>query len=166
MLSPPVLKLISFLAPSLALTTSTSILSYSIFLAPTVLTTADQSTSLALKQVVYYFRAGKPIFPTAAILNTILYAILAYDQPSKRLGYSVAAAGSGWVIGFSAVYLIPVTNDRILELEDMARKGGEEAVKGKREEVKSLLGDFTRENWLRGGVYWLGGMVGLWTLFQ
>ncbi|CAD6571056.1 MAG: hypothetical protein TREMPRED_000148 [Tremellales sp. Tagirdzhanova-0007] len=159
LLTPNVIKVVTLLAPSLALTTSTSILSYSIFLAPSIIAQVDTSPSLALRQIVYYFRNGKPIFPPAVLVNTALYAVLAYAEPTKRIGYSIAAAGSFFVIPISAGYMIPVTNDRILELEDRASKGGEVS----KDEVKRLVGDFKRENWLRGGVYWLGAIVGLWT---
>lgn len=161
-LDPTLHKIITLLAPSLALTTSTSILSYSIFLAPLVKSILDTDTTRALTQLCSYFRAGKPTVPPAAILNTLLFTALAYLEPSKRVGYGIGAIGAFSIIPFSMAYIIPVTNDRLLELERVAKRGEEVD----REEVRRLVGDFERENWLRGGMYWVGGMVGLWTAIQ
>ena len=118
----------------MALTTSTSILSYSIFLAPLVKSTLNTDTTRALTQLCSYFRAGKPTVPPAAILDTLLFTALAYLEPSKRIGYGIGAIGTFSVIPFSMAYIIPVTNDRLLELERVA-KGDGEVDKGGGEEV-------------------------------
>jgi hypothetical protein len=165
--------LLRFAAPLLALPTATGILSYSIFLAPAVRDLVATSPTAALRQLRYYFEAGKPVVSPLAVLNTALWLALAYLDPSrgsiglglsKRAGYLAAAAGAFGIIPLSMFYIIPVTNDRILELDDQARREGDAGMRGKEALIRGYVRDFERENWVRGGMYALGGAVGLWTV--
>ena len=95
---------------------------------------------------------------------------------SARTGFVLAALGCISIIPFTAMYMIPVTNNRILELDDRAKasKDGEHAVDGKgkgskegnQEEVAELFKMFIRQNLVRGGMMWLGGAIGLWTILN
>lgn len=104
-----------------------------------------------------------------AMVSTTLFGALAYAEPDKLVGYSIAAAGCFGILPFTSLYMIPITNNRILELDDRACQGGkegDEVEKKKGEEVARLIGDFRRENWVRAGMYWSGGVVGLWTVLS
>lgn len=101
-----------------------------------------------------------------AMVSTALFGALAYAQPDKMVGYSIAAVGAFGILPFTSLYMIPLTNNRILELDDKVLKGGEEkeAVEKMKGEVGRVVDDFRRENWVRAGMYWVGGVVGLWTV--
>lgn len=85
----------------------------------------------------------------------------------------MAIAGCISIIPFTAWYMIPVTNNRILELDDRAKAatagagtGGTAAVDKKQGEVETLLKMFARQNMVRGGMMWIGAAVGLWTVLS
>ena len=158
-------RFLEILAPATALTTSTAIASYSFMLSPLVESTATHaSASLSFRQIRPFFEGGKYIFPPLSILDTILFLSLAYLHPTKAIGYSIAAAGCFGIIPFTSIYMIPITNNRILELDDVTIRGGGGKVDEKVDEVKRLINDFKRENYLRAGMYWVGGLVGLYTV--
>jgi hypothetical protein len=114
------------------------------------------SPMAALRQIRYYFEAGKPEFPPLALANAALWLALAYLDPgmcasislglSKCAGYVPAAAGVVLILPFTALYIVPVTNDRILELDDLARREGDIGLRGKKAQVRAHVADFEREN--------------------
>ncbi|ORY31283.1 hypothetical protein BCR39DRAFT_558309 [Naematelia encephala] len=159
-----VIKLAELLAPLVSITTSTAILSYSIFLAPVLISeSTHHSPVTALHQLRPYFEQGKYVFPPLSVICTALFGILAYAHPAKRLGFSIAAAGSVSILPFTSLYMIPYTNNRILDLDDEGHKDPK-AVDRQEEDVKVYLAKFIRENYVRGGMFWIGGVVGLWTV--
>ena len=162
-LSPALLRTVCFLAPTLSLTTSASILGYSFFISPLVISTASRSPSDGLAQLRPFFEGGKYVFPPLSIVCTALWGTLAYALPRYRTPFSIAAAGAFAIIPFTSLYMIPFTNNRILELDDAAKKG-DKSVDARRGEVKGLMESFAKQNIVRGGMFWVGGLVGLWAM--
>jgi len=164
--SPQTIKVLQLLAPISALTTSSAIGAYSFLLTPTVISTAaDASPSLALHQIRYFFETGKYIFPQMGMVSAALFGALAYGQPDKLIGYSIAAAGCLSILPFTSLYMIPKTNNVILDWDDKALQG-DKTIEKKREEIVKVFGDFKRENYVRAGMFWVGGIVGLWTILS
>lgn len=161
------LKAVSIAAPVCALTTSTMILGFSILQTPILMsTTAQSSPSLALRQLRPYFETGKYIFPPMSLVSAVLFGILAYHQPEKLASYALAIGGCLSILPFTSLYMIPQVNNRILELDDKTLAGEKENVDAHRKEIKTLLERFARQNLVRGGMFWLGSVYGLWTILS
>lgn len=164
--SPQTIKMLKLLAPTAAFTTSSAIGAYSFLLTPTVVSTAaEASPSLALHQIRYFFETGKYIFPQMGVVSAALFGALAYAEPDKLIGYSIAAAGCLSILPFTSLYMIPKTNNVILDWDDKAVQG-DKAIEKKRDEIVKVFGDFKRENYVRAGMFWTGAVVGLWTILS
>lgn len=62
------------------------------------------------------------------------------------------------------MYMIPTVNNKILAFDAKAKEGNREQVDAKRMEVSELLERFRQQNLVRGGMFWVGGAIGLYTL--
>ncbi|ORX39178.1 hypothetical protein BD324DRAFT_649268 [Kockovaella imperatae] len=162
-LSPTTIKVVSFLAPTLSLTTSASILGYTFFISPLIISTTSDSASKGLAQLRPFFEGGKYIFPPSSVICTALWSVLAYSSPLHRTAYSIAAAGAFGILPFTSLYMIPVTNNKLLDLDDAAKRG-DVTVDAKKEQVQALMETFGKQNLVRGGMFLVGGLVGLWSL--
>jgi hypothetical protein len=60
--------------------------------------------------------------------------------------------------------MIPTVNNRILALDDKAKEGKKEEVQARSQKVSELLERFRLQNLIRGGLFWTGGAIGLYTL--
>jgi len=60
--------------------------------------------------------------------------------------------------------MIPTVNNKILAFDDKAKAGKTEEVEANRMEVSELLERFRQQNLVRGGLFWAGGAIGLYTL--
>ena len=109
-------------------------------------------------------RPGKYIFPQLSMVSGTLFSVLAYAQPLRRPGYIAAAVGCLSILPFTSLYMIPTVNNRILELDDRAKQGKKAEIEGKKQEVSELIERFRQQNLVRGGMFWVGGAVGLYTL--
>ena len=118
------------------------------------------STSPAFKADL----VGKYIFPQLSMVSGALFSVLAYAHPAKRGGFIVAAVGCLSILPFTSLYMIPTANNKILALDDKAKEGKRAEVEAKRMEVSELLERFRQQNLVRGGLFWIGGAVGLYTL--
>jgi hypothetical protein len=108
--------------------------------------------------------AGKYIFPPLSLVSGALFSILAYVHPLKRGGFISAAVGCLSILPFTSMYMIPTVNNKILALDDIAKAGKKAEVEAKRLEVSELLERFRQQNLVRGGLFWAGGAIGLYTL--
>ena len=120
--SPTTVKAIGAFATVTALTTSSGVAAYSLLVTPAIRHAAESNPSLALAELRPLFEGGKYVFPPAAMLNTILYLALAYARPDKLVGFSIAAIGSFGIIPFTTFYMIPKTNNLLLDLDDRAKR--------------------------------------------
>lgn len=93
-----------------------------------------------------------------------LFAVLAYAQPVKRGGFIGAVVGCLSILPFTSLYMIPTVNNKILALDDKAKAGKTAEIQAKRMEVSGLLERFKQQNLVRGGLMWIGGAIGLYTL--
>jgi hypothetical protein len=59
--------------------------------------------------------------------------------------------------------MIPTVNNRILELDDRAKQSKTTEIEQRKEEVSELMERFKQQNLVRGGMYWIGGAIGLYT---
>jgi hypothetical protein len=107
---------------------------------------------------------GKYIFPPLSLVSGALFSVLAYAHPLKRGGFIGAAVGCLSILPFTSMYMIPTVNNKILAFDDKAKAGKREEVEAKRMEVSELLERFRQQNLVRGGMFWIGGAVGLYTL--
>jgi len=164
-LSPSTIKALELIATVISLTTSSGVAAYSFLVTPAITRATDTSPRTGLAELRPLFEGGKYVFPPAAMISAALYTALAYAQPEKLVGFSIAAVGSIGIIPFTTMYMIPKTNNLLLDLDDRAKEG-DQAVEGKKEEVKRLMRDFYRENVVRAGMYWIGGIVGLYTILN
>ncbi len=104
--STEALKLAAWAAPTLSLTVASADLCFSTLFAPTLLSTAEQSSpSLALHQIRKSFQIGQFIFPTSAVVAGALFGLLARAAPagSNRRSLFVLSA----VLN---VIILPITN--------------------------------------------------------
>jgi hypothetical protein len=107
--------------------------------------------------------SGKYIFPPLSLASGALFSLLAYADPVKRAGFINAAIGCLSILPFTSLYMIPTVNNKILALDDKAKAGKTEEVEAKRMEVTELLERFRQQNLVRGGLFWTGGAIGLYT---
>lgn len=98
------------------------------------------------------------------MVSGTLFSILAYAQPTMRGGFIGAAIGCLSILPFTSLYMIPTVNNRILELDDHAKAGKTAEVESRKQEVSELIERFKQQNFIRGGMFWIGGAVGLYTV--
>lgn len=98
------------------------------------------------------------------MVSGTLFSVLAYAHPARRPGYIAAAVGCLSILPFTSLYMIPTVNNRILELDDRAKAGKTTEIESRRSEVSELVERFRLQNLVRGGMFWIGGAVGLYSL--
>ncbi|GAA5918462.1 hypothetical protein JCM6882_005141 [Rhodosporidiobolus microsporus] len=154
-------SLVAVLAPALALPLSGAILSLSYSSTPLFLSlTRTASVSSSLREVRSLFSSGSHIFPQVASVSAALFSFLAYSLPEKRKAYGAAAALVASILPFTVLLMLPASNQRLIDLNDLAKKD-KDAVEGKRGEVEGLLKTFGRLNAVRAVLVAAGGVVGL-----
>ncbi|OCF38505.1 hypothetical protein I317_07729 [Kwoniella heveanensis CBS 569] len=154
-----------FLGPFIASSTAGSILTLSYYSIPIIRSTStEHSTKTALHQLRALFSSGSHVFPPLAFAATTCYAISAYvcDDPAHRRGYIVAAMGSIGIAPFTTLVMLPAANQRLIDLDEKAKKGDLDGVKNSKE-VDELLRSFEWLNAIRAGIMAVGATVGLWT---
>ncbi|WVF71766.1 hypothetical protein IAT40_006574 [Kwoniella sp. CBS 6097] len=164
--TPVVAQTARFLGPFIASSTAGSILTLSYYSIPIIRSTStEHSTKTALHQLRALFSSGSHVFPPLSMAATTCYAISAYFDPAKRAGYVLAALGSIGIAPFTTLIMLPAANQRLIDLDEKAKKGELEGVKGS-QEVDELLKSFEWLNAVRAGIMAVGATVGLWTALQ
>ncbi|GAA5833103.1 hypothetical protein JCM11251_006517 [Rhodosporidiobolus azoricus] len=162
MSSTDLLRLAAIAAPALALPLSGGILSLSYSSVPLFLALSrTASVSSSLREVRSLFSSGSHIFPQVASLSAFLFSYLAYFYPSKRKEYTVAASLVASILPFTTAVMLPASNQALIDLDELAKKGNKELVEGKRVEVEALLRRFGWLNAVRAVCVAAGGIVGL-----
>ena len=179
MIPPGIVKLAALLAPLVAISTASTIASFSFLQAPILRSIAkDDPVTHCLRDVRWYFEtgklalrskdrsdyAGKYIFPPLALVSGALFSFLAYAHPVKRGGFVGATIGCLSILPFTTMYMIPTVNNKILALDDKAKARKTEEVEVKRLQVSELLERFRQRDLVRGGLFWAGGAIGLYSL--
>ncbi|WVQ99131.1 hypothetical protein IAU59_006263 [Kwoniella sp. CBS 9459] len=164
--TPLIVRTARFLGPLIASSTAGSILTLSYYSIPIIRSTSvEHSTKTALHQLRALFSSGSHVFPPLAFAATTCYAISAYFEPSKRGAYTLAALGSIGIAPFTTLVMLPAANQRLIDLDEKAKKGDLDGVRGSNE-VDELLKSFEWLNAFRAGIMAIGATVGLWTALQ
>ncbi|WVR07330.1 hypothetical protein IAU60_004371 [Kwoniella sp. DSM 27419] len=151
--------------PAIACGTAGAIVCLSYYSIPNIRSTSQLSTKIALHQLRSLFSSGSHVFPPLAMAASAAYGLCAYAIPQKRLGYIIAAAGSIGIAPFTTLVMVPAANGRLIKLDEKAKKGDFDGVKGS-SEVESLLKSFEWLNGARGLIMAVGGLAGLYTALQ
>jgi hypothetical protein len=173
-----VVKVVALLAPLVSISSAATVASFSFLQAPILRSLAKDDPVTALYHVRWYFETGqsvfhlcgsadvlgKYIFPPLSLVSGALFSVLAYAHPIKRAGFIGAAIGCLSILPFTSMYMIPTLNNKILALDDKSKAGKKAEVESKKEEVSELLERFRQQNLVRGGLFWAGGAIGLYTL--
>ena len=117
----------------------------------------------ALLEVRKLFRSGAQIFPRLAYVGTACALWCAYNIPAKRSLYYVAAAGNLAIAPFTVAIMLPLANQRLIDLHEGAAKGEFDGQKGLKE-VDDLLKRFGMLNAWRAGLMAVGGLAALYCL--
>jgi hypothetical protein len=162
---PPPVQLAALLAPSIGLPLSGAILSLSYYSTPILRAANTQSTPLSLQQLRSLFSSGSHIFPQLASLSAAFFGYLAYSLPHQRSSYLLAAATVASILPFTVVVMLPASNQRLIDLDELAKKD-KDAVKKRSGEVDAMLARFGKLNAVRAVLVAAGSVLGLWTTLQ
>lgn len=120
----------------------------------------NQPTSVSLPLFTSIFYKGAAVMSPAAVISSGASAYLAYLYPQQRQMWATAGALVFAIGPFTQFVmlngihrLIHVSESSSVE-QDKAQKSGE---------VLRLLKAWTMQNWMRVGLNFTGGFIGLWT---
>lgn len=163
---PSYTHLAALLAPSIGLPLSGAILSLSYYSTPTLRAiNARASTPLSLHELRSLFSSGSHIFPQLATVSAALFSFLAYSLPAQRAAYALASASVAAILPFTMVVMLPASNQRLIDLDEVAKKDPD-AVKRRSGEVDEMLARFAGLNAVRAVLVAGGSILGLWTSLQ
>ena len=117
--------------------------------------------SISTKVFSGVFYGGAAVVAPGAIISSTAYGYLAYQQPHRRQLYITAAV----LILAPLVWTRVVMNAGIQRLLEISQSAAKQQTADQSGEVVKLLKQWTMQNWMRAGLSFSAGMVGLWAQY-
>lgn len=124
-----------------------------------------ERTAYVLAQIRWLFSIGSYTIPPAIVATSALFGLLAYELPSKRTLFSLAAGLNFAIAPLTQFYMYPAVNKRLIELDERVKNtGGAGAKEVDLAEVSEAMDKFEAIHQVRAVLGLVGSLIGLYAV--